>query len=86
MDNYTFIMNDQFTIREEDKALFSLASMEIYKFNEMGYRMLSEMKAYGPLTISSWKSRCKEKFQIDESDFNYFIEKLISKDIILQYN
>ncbi|MCL1935337.1 MAG: hypothetical protein FWF57_03040 [Defluviitaleaceae bacterium] len=75
-----FKINDNLIFREEDYSVFSLEKMEIYQFNEIGYKVILEMKKRQQLKRNDIISIYNE---YDDNDVNIFIETIINSGVLL---
>lgn len=76
-----FKINDDLVNREEDKALFSLSKMEIYKFNDEGYTILNFLinKIVSYTELKQYYSSFDD---LDQDCFEEFLQTMLENEII----
>ncbi len=77
-----FRLNESFVVRENDRALFSVEKMRIFRFNRTGYALL-ELLLGGALSYKDWYAKASGMMPIPENDFQAFVEKALTNNVIL---
>ena len=75
-------INENLIIREEDNSLFSLENMEIYEFNEVGFKAILIFNEEKIESYSQWKKEVSKIEDLDISDLNDFWQNLIDVKIL----
>lgn len=85
MSEKKYMINQDLVIRDEDRALFSLSKMEIYKFNEEGYEILKFI--YGePVDYNEIYNHSTHIIGQNKDYLDAFLEKMLDNDIIQNVN
>lgn len=77
-------LNEQLIVREDDKSLFSLENMEVYEFNEVGFRALMIIKTGNIDSYYTWEKEVKKINGVDASSMKEFFKGLENCNIIVE--
>lgn len=75
-------INENLIMREEDNSLFSLENMEIYEFNEVGFKAILIFNEEKIENYSQWEKEVSKIENLDISDLNEFWQNLIDVKIL----
>ncbi len=76
-------LNDKLIIRDDDKMLFSAHKMQIYKFNDRGFKIVSAIKNNIPISLEHLMQLLKDEYT--DIEINDFIKKMIDNNIVIEY-
>ncbi len=78
-----FKINEKLIIREDDNSLFSLDNMEVYEFNEIGFKAIMLIKEGQIDSLNHWIDEIGINEGVDTSEMEGFLSKLIDAGIVI---
>lgn len=78
-----FKINEKLIVREDDNSLFSLDNMEVYEFNEIGFKAIMLIKEGQIDSLNHWIDEIGINEGVDTSEMEGFLSKLIDAGIVI---
>ena len=78
-----YVINEKMVVRDEDKALFSLQEMKVYRFNDLGFQILMKI-GYDGVDLDKLNDEMCKCLGITKEDLNRFIEKSVQNGVLVQ--
>jgi len=79
-----YVVNDDLVMRDDDYSLFSLEEMEVYQFNEAGFKAILVFAEHEISEYDEWAKYAQTIDGIDLSESREFWDALLESKIVVE--
>lgn len=76
-------INEELIIRDDDKSLFSLENMEVYEFNEIGFKVIKIISEQKLDNYNDLEKQISDIDGADTTDMKDFFDALLKHKIVI---